>query len=203
MILKSRTPLGDYPRCLSVYLEQWAKQTPDRPFLMERGANGAWQGVTYAQARDRVRRVATSLLQRGVSATRPAMILSDNSVEHAILMVAAPHVGVPSVSVSAAYSTMSTDFEKLRNIVSCVEPGIIYCSSMLEATKYFSTTRLKLTERCARPAASRTLRSGRRCCTSGTFRQALCLNPTTRCREPASFSSDTSRISLRAPSTNT
>jgi feruloyl-CoA synthase len=135
MIFKSRQALGEYPRCLGVYLEQWAEQAPDRPFLMERGADGAWQGMTYAQARARVRRVATGLLRRGLSATRPVLILSDNSVEHGVLMLAAMHVGIPSISISSAYSTMSTDFAKLRRIVSCVEPGLIYAVSSARYAK--------------------------------------------------------------------
>ena len=56
------------------------------------------------------------------------MILSDNSVEHALFALAAQHVGVPSAAISPAYSLMSKDFDKLRSMVSLLEPGAIYVS---------------------------------------------------------------------------
>jgi len=129
MILKSGRKLGDYPRSIGVYLEQWAQKAPERNFLLERGIDGSWLGVTYAQACRRVRRIATDLLRRGLTTNRPVVILSDNSVDHALLMLAAMHVGIPSVSVSPAYSLVSSDYAKLRSIVSLVEPGLIYAAS--------------------------------------------------------------------------
>lgn len=128
LILRSLCELAAYPASIGTYLEQWARMAPKRPFLVERDRHGAWQALTYAQARQRVRRVATALLRRGLSATRPVMVLSHNSIEHAILMLAAMHVGIPSVSVSPAYSLLSSDFARLRSIVSLVEPGLIYAS---------------------------------------------------------------------------
>jgi len=129
LILRSRSELGAYPASMGTYLEQWASSDPDRVFLVERDQHAAWQVLTYARARERVRRVATALLRRELSVSRPVMVLSDNGIEHAILMLAAMHVGVPSVSVSPAYSLLSGDFAKLRNIVSLVEPGLIYADS--------------------------------------------------------------------------
>ena len=62
------------------------------------------------------------------------MILSDNSVEHALLALAAQHVGVPSAAISPAYSLMSKDFDKLKSMIALLEPGAIYVS----ATKPFA-----------------------------------------------------------------
>jgi feruloyl-CoA synthase len=129
LTLRSLSELGAYPASMGTYLEQWARTDPDRAFLAERDQHSAWQVLTYARARERVRRVATALLRRELSVSRPVMVLSDNSIEHAILMLAAMHVGVPSVSVSPAYSLLSGDFAKLRKIVSLVEPGLIYADS--------------------------------------------------------------------------
>lgn len=129
LILRSRSELGAYVANMGIYLEQWAGVAPDRPFLLERDKHNAWQILTYAQARRRARRVATALLGKGLSADRPVMILSDNSIEHAVLMLAAMHVGIPSVSVSPAYSLLSRDFAKLRSITSLVDPGLIYADN--------------------------------------------------------------------------
>ena len=56
---------------------------------------------------------------QGLSAERPLVILSDNSVEHALFALAAQHVGVPSAAISPAYSLMSKDFDKLKSMVAC------------------------------------------------------------------------------------
>ncbi len=126
LLLRSPSALEAYPASMGFYLEQWARAAPDRAFLAERDASEGWRILTYAQARRRVRRVATAMLRRGLSADRPVMILSDNGIEHALLMLAALHVGIPSVSVSPAYSLLSRDFAKLRGIVCLVGPGVIY-----------------------------------------------------------------------------
>src|SRR5882724_13128318 len=65
---------------------------------------------------------------QGLSVKRPLVILSDNSVDHALFALAAQHVGVPSASISPAYSLMSKDFDKLRSMITLLGPGAIYVS---------------------------------------------------------------------------
>ena len=125
MLLRSSQPLAAYPRCMGESLEYWAKSAPERAFLLERTASGQWSGVNYGTALQRVHRIAGGLLERGASVDRPVMVLCDNGVDHGLLMLAAMHVGVPCVSVSVAYSLVSTDFAKLRRIVQLVEPSVI------------------------------------------------------------------------------
>jgi len=126
-VLRSRQPLGAYERCLGMYLERWAESAPDRRFLMERArGGGGWSGISYGEALARVRRVGTWLLEQRLSVHRPVMVLSGNGIEHAILTLACMHVGIPIAPVSPAYSLLSKDFRKLRNIVETLEPGVIY-----------------------------------------------------------------------------
>jgi hypothetical protein len=47
LILNSAQPLGRYPATLSEHLLRWAGETPERDFILERTASGAWSGVTY------------------------------------------------------------------------------------------------------------------------------------------------------------
>ena len=98
---------------------------PERAFLAERGVDGALVRVTYAEARRRVDALAQALLDRGLSADRPLMILSDNGIDHAMLTLAAMQAGVPVAPVSAAYSLISSDFAKLRAIHALLAPGLI------------------------------------------------------------------------------
>jgi feruloyl-CoA synthase len=126
VLLRSREALKPYERCLGIYLQRWAHDAPARPFLMERAREGAWRGVTYREALERVRRIGTWLLGRNLSAQRPVMVLSENSVEHGLLSLACLHVGIPVAPISPAYSLLSRDFGKLRKIVEALTPGVIY-----------------------------------------------------------------------------
>ncbi|QDP23387.2 feruloyl-CoA synthase [Bradyrhizobium cosmicum] len=130
IVLRSPQPLRDGGRCTGDWLEQWARQTPDTIFLAERdSADTPWATMTYAGALRRVRAAASWILAQGLSAERPVVILSDNSIDHALLALAAQHVGVPSAAISPAYSLMSRDFDKLKSMISLLQPGAIYVSA--------------------------------------------------------------------------
>ncbi|MDF0497114.1 feruloyl-CoA synthase [Bradyrhizobium yuanmingense] len=131
IVLRSPEPLGESARCTGDWLEQWAQQRPDAIFLAERGnVEMPWTTVTYAQALRKVRAAASWILAQGLSADRPVAILSDNSIDHALLALAAQHVGVPSAAISPAYSLMSKDFDKLKSMIALLDPGAIYVSAL-------------------------------------------------------------------------
>jgi len=101
IILKSTARLRESARCVGDWLEQWARQTPDRIFLGERAnVEAPWTTVTYRDALRQVRSIAAWILAQGLSAEHPLVILSDNSVDHALFALAAQHVGVPSAAIS-------------------------------------------------------------------------------------------------------
>jgi feruloyl-CoA synthase len=127
LIVGSPYPLQPYARCLGEFLEKWARQAPERVFLVEREGS-AWRRLSYGEARDQVRAIGAALLARGLSVQRPVMILSDNGIDHALLSLAAMHVGIPVAPVSPAYSLMSRDHAKLKAIVALLEPGLIYAA---------------------------------------------------------------------------
>ena len=126
--LRSSQPLGEYPRALTERLDYWAGQAPERVFLAQRGADGGWRRITYAQTRRRARRVAAALLGRGLSAERPVAVLSGNDIEHAVLELGAMYAGVPYAPVSPAYSLVSSDFAQLRRVIELITPGLIFVS---------------------------------------------------------------------------
>ncbi len=129
--LRNPTPLGTPARAVGDWLEHWAVVAPDRPFLRERAPNGEWAGPTYSEALDQVKRIATWLLRQGLSADRPVAVLSDNSPEHALLSLAAMHVGIPVAPISPAYSTQSRDFGKLKSVLDQATPGVIYAADAI------------------------------------------------------------------------
>jgi feruloyl-CoA synthase len=128
LYLRSPHPLPRYSRTMTERLDDWAERAPERVFLAQRGPDGAWLRLTYAQARKRARRVAAALLERRLSAERPLAVLSGNDIEHALLELAAMYIGVPYAPVSPAYSLVSTDFAQLRRVMELITPGLVYVS---------------------------------------------------------------------------
>ena len=124
-ILRSPIPLAPFPRAVGEWLVHWARTSPDRVFLAER-AGEAWRKVTYAGALDAVRSIGEALLARGLSADCPVAILSDNSVDHALLALGAMHAGIPAAPISPAYSLMSKDHARLKGIFELLQPGLVY-----------------------------------------------------------------------------
>jgi feruloyl-CoA synthase len=125
LILRSEMPLEPYEASLGVLLRRWAEETPDRAFLAEREGDD-WRTLTWAEANEGASAVAQALLDRGLDPARPLMILSGNSVDHALLTLGGFLAGVPVVPVSPAYSLMSADCGKVRHIAGLVKPGLVY-----------------------------------------------------------------------------
>jgi len=126
VILVSNEPLGDYHRQIGIPLRLWAAKTPDTVFLAERMAHDAWRTVSYAEARILCDALSQALLDRNLGPNRPLMILSENSINFALLSLAAMQVGIPVAPISAAYSLNSRDFSKLIPITELLTPGMVY-----------------------------------------------------------------------------
>jgi feruloyl-CoA synthase len=124
-ILRSPEPLAPFARVVGEWLVQWAAREPDRCFLAERRGE-QWRRVTYAGALDATRRIGTSLLERGLTAATPVAILSDNSIDHALLTLGAMHAGIVVAPISPAYSLVSRDHAKLKAIFELLRPGVVF-----------------------------------------------------------------------------
>lgn len=81
-----------------------------------RRTGALWRRVSYAEALSAARALGAALQRRGLSAARPVVVLSDNSIDHALLALACQYVGVPVAPISQAYSLMSKDHAKLKAI---------------------------------------------------------------------------------------
>ncbi len=110
----------------------WVEAAPDRTWMARR-SQGQWVHLSYAEAWRQARCIGQALLDLKLSADRPLLILSENSLEHALLALAALIVGVPHCAVSPAYSLLSQDFSKLRHVVDTLTPGLVYAS---DASKF-------------------------------------------------------------------
>ncbi|WP_193178727.1 feruloyl-CoA synthase [Oricola nitratireducens] len=125
-IVSRKDPLGAYPDRVTDRLVYWAENAPDRVWMAERDDSGAWREITYGDALGKVRAISAFLLEKRLSPERPLLILSHNSIEHALLALGAQHVGIPSAAVSTAYSLISEDCAKLRDIAGQLTPGMVF-----------------------------------------------------------------------------
>ena len=136
--------LAPYPERLSDRLRQWAEQAPERTFMARRvkladGQLGDWHHITYAQAWQRARSIAQALIARGLSVERPVAILSENSLEHALLALGCMVAGVPFVPVSPPYSLVSVDYDKLKHVLKTVTPGLVFAQDLRYAKAIAAT----------------------------------------------------------------
>ena len=124
--LRPKQRLGDYPLRITDRLHHWAKTTPDRTFMAEREGGRGWRRITYAELLIASRHIASGLIRRGLSADKPVVILSGNSIDHALLAFGALYAGVPFCPVSPAYSLISKDYGKLAYLMKLLTPGLVF-----------------------------------------------------------------------------
>lgn len=125
ILLRSPAALEPYERCLGDMLVRAAAAFPERVFLAERGGAG-WRKLSYAAALAGVRAVGQALLNRRIAAGRTVLVIAENGIDHALLALAAMHVGIVVVPVSAAYARPSEGYLKLTAIVEQVAPAVVF-----------------------------------------------------------------------------
>jgi feruloyl-CoA synthase len=131
--LKADQVLQAFPDRLTDRLQHWAENKPDQTLFARRvkladGTLGDWRHVSYAQAWGTARNIAQALINRGLNAERPVVILSENSLEHALLALGCMVAGVPFVPTSPPYSLISQDYDKLKHVLRTVTPGMVFAS---------------------------------------------------------------------------
>ena len=131
--LKADQDLQAFPDRLTDRLQHWAQKKPTQTLFARRikladGKLGDWRHVTYSEAWNTARNIAQGLINRGLNAERPVVILSENSLEHALLALGCMVAGVPFVPTSPPYSLISQDYDKLKHVLCTVTPGMVFAS---------------------------------------------------------------------------
>ena len=127
IVLQSNHQLKPYEKNVPAFLAKWAAEVPDRVWLAQRrGPSRDWLKVTYGEARKQVDAVTQALLDRGFGPDKAVMILSSNSIEFALLSMAAMQARAPLAPVSPAYSVMSQDHAKLKYVFDLIRPGMVF-----------------------------------------------------------------------------
>ncbi|MEM9054490.1 MAG: feruloyl-CoA synthase [Pseudomonadota bacterium] len=128
--LSNGQPLKDYPAHMLVPFKHWASAAPDRAWLAQRdpvdSSKNSWKVMTYGEAWSRIQAIAAGFLERGAGPEAPVMILSRNSIDHALVMYGAMLAGSPVVPVTPAYALLSQDFARLNYVDGLIGPKFIY-----------------------------------------------------------------------------
>ncbi len=137
--------LGDYAARITDRFLHWAETVPERSFLARGvrqadGSTGDWQHLSYGQALASARAIGQALLDRGLSADRPVLILSENGLEHAQLALGCLYAGIPYCPASPAYCLVSQDYDKLRHILHTLTPGLVFATDAARYGKAIQAT---------------------------------------------------------------
>src|SRR3984893_16406904 len=126
IVLKWRIPLKPYEKHIPASLSKWAEERADRTWLAQRaGSDRQWRKLSYAEAKTTVDALPQGLLNLKLEPGRPVAILSGNSIEHALMTMAAMQARFPAALVSPAYSLMSQDHVKLKDLFDLIKPDLV------------------------------------------------------------------------------
>lgn len=127
VVLRSRIPLAPHEPCLPRVLAAQAARLREQPYLVQRrGAERRWTPHSYARTKRDTDAIAQWLLERRIAADRPILLLSGNSIAHALVKLGGMAAGVPACPVSPNYGMLDTHFARLRHVIELVRPGVVF-----------------------------------------------------------------------------
>jgi feruloyl-CoA synthase len=126
ILLQSEIALVEYERSMCDNLEKWSREAPDRIWLAQRNSTNGWETLNYAEAWARTQAIGQSLLDLGLSKEGRVAILSGNSIEHALVMMASMAIGLAVAPISPSYSQLPAARERLVKIAQELRPDAIF-----------------------------------------------------------------------------
>ncbi len=125
--MSSRVPVTMREAHLPAYLRRHAQARPQALWISQReGGDGAWRSLSYGEARKAVDSLAQGLLDLKLPQGSSLAILTGNSIEHALIMLAAMQVHIPVSPISTAYSQPGGSHGRLKELLGMVKPGAIF-----------------------------------------------------------------------------
>ena len=109
-------------------LAHQAALQPDKPHLKERGPDGDWTAATFAEMKRAADGVAQWLLDRRLAGGGAMLIVSGNSIAHAVMRYGAMAAGVPVAPISENYALLGAagGFQRLRYMIALIRPTIVF-----------------------------------------------------------------------------
>ncbi len=121
-------PLANYLSNLPKVLAQRAARHPQKTYLAERrgGKNSSWTHASYDEINTRSQAFAAWLLARNIAKSRSVLILSGNSIAHAIIKYGSMAARIPACPVSVNYALMGGDYGRLKHVIKLVKPAVVF-----------------------------------------------------------------------------
>jgi feruloyl-CoA synthase len=126
LLLHSGLPFTPKRETWPQTLARQARNIPHATWIAQRrGPERAWLRLSYAQAKAQVDAITEALMALRHPG-RPVMVLSGNSIEHAIMSLAAMQAGMPYAPITAAYSLLTPTLEILQDMVDLLNPAVLF-----------------------------------------------------------------------------
>lgn len=128
LVVRNKVPLKPIGPPIPQLLHRAAERRPEHTWLAQRDRNGEWRRLAYGQALEQVNALTQALLDFDAPG-RTVMVLSGNSIEHAVVHLAAMQASMPYSPITPAYSLLSTDHAKLKSIFALLDPAVVFVQS--------------------------------------------------------------------------
>ncbi len=134
IILKSVVPLQEFDSNIIRTFLACAEQHPDKSAYVQRclnadGSRGDWIHQSFAGAKNDVEAIAQWFINQSVTGQDRLLILSGNSIAHAMMRLGAMAAGLATCPVSANYSLLGGGYERLKYVVDLVQPTVIFAEA--------------------------------------------------------------------------
>jgi feruloyl-CoA synthase len=124
LLMRSTEPLAEYDHRIGDWLDRWALEAPDRAFLIEQTWDGE-RAIPYRETRDSALELAEGMIGYDLGPERPLAILGGNSIDYALIKLAALYAGIPLAPIAPGYALQSNDYLKLAHAFRVLTPGMV------------------------------------------------------------------------------
>lgn len=113
------------------HLRRHAEATPDRAIYAQRrrnddGSLGDWQSLSFDEAWRQALSIGQWLVDRGLGPRDTVLIISGNSIAHALMRLGCLAAGVTACPISVNYALMGGAYERLRYVLNRVKPKVVF-----------------------------------------------------------------------------
>ncbi|HEY6642465.1 AMP-binding protein [Povalibacter sp.] len=127
LIVRAATELQAFVPNIPAELASWARRIPEQTYLAQRPTAAApWIRHTYAATKRDVDAVAQWLLDLEIVPERSVLVLSGNSIAHAIVKYGAMSARIALCPVSVNYALMGGDYGRLKHVIRLVRPAVVF-----------------------------------------------------------------------------
>ncbi|HKX57036.1 MAG TPA: AMP-binding protein, partial [Xanthomonadales bacterium] len=107
------------------------KRQPDKTLYAQRqrladGKRGDWRRLSFREAGQQVESIAQWLLDQGLKPRDTVLLISGNSINHALLRLGCLAAGVCACPISMNYGLAGGSFARLKYVVELVKPKVIF-----------------------------------------------------------------------------